>query len=108
MDGGVEAARARFRELPRKPVFLEVRAEDRVIDGVPVRIYWPADVEPSAPVVLFFHGGGWVVGDLDTYDGTARLHAAATGAVVVSVDYRLAPEHPFPAAVDDKIGRAHV
>lgn len=54
MDGGVEAARARFRELPRKAVFPEVRAEDRVIDGVPVRVYWPADVEPSAPVVLFF------------------------------------------------------
>jgi acetyl esterase len=101
MDGGVEAARARFRELPRKAVFEEVRAEDRVIDDVPVRIYWPPDIEPSAPVVLFFHGGGWVVGDLDTYDGTARLHAAGTGAVVVSVDYRLAPEHPFPAAVDD-------
>ena len=53
------------------------------------------------PLVLFFHGGGWVVGDLDTYDGTAREHAVGTGAVVVSVDYRLAPEHPFPAAVDD-------
>lgn len=101
MDGGAEAARARFRELPRKAVFPEVRAEDRTVDGVPVRIYWPADAEPTAPVVLFFHGGGWVVGDLDTYDGTARLHAAGTGAVVVSVDYRLAPEHPFPAAVDD-------
>ena len=82
-------------------MFEEVRAEDRVIEGVPVRIYWPPNIEPSAPVVLFFHGGGWVVGDLDTYDGTARLHAAGTGAVVVSVDYRLAPEHPFPAAVDD-------
>ena len=51
MDGGIEAARARFRELPRKPVFPEVRAEDRVIDGVPVRIYWPPDIEPSAPAV---------------------------------------------------------
>jgi acetyl esterase len=100
-DGGAEAARARFRALPRKPVFPEVRAEDREIDGVPVRIYWPPDAEPAAPVVLFFHGGGWVVGDLDTYDGTARTHAVGTGAVVVSVDYRLAPEHPYPAAVDD-------
>ena len=101
MDGGVEAARARVRELPRKPVFPEVRAEDRVIDGVPVRIYGPADVEPSAPVVLFFHGGGWVVGDLDTYDGTARLHAAGTGAVVVSVDYRLAVDTPIEGLLDD-------
>lgn len=50
---------------------------------------------------MFFHGGGWVVGDLDTYDGDARRHAVGTGALVVSVDYRLAPEHPYPAAVDD-------
>ena len=101
MDGGAQEARARFRALPRKAVFPEVRAEDRVIEGVPVRVYWPADVEAGAALVIFIHGGGWVVGDLDTYDGTARLHAAATGAVVVSIDYRLAPEHPFPAAVDD-------
>jgi acetyl esterase/lipase len=53
------------------------------------------------PVVMFFHGGGWVVGDLDSYDGDARRHAVGSGALVVSVDYRLAPEHPYPAAVDD-------
>ncbi|MDH6244247.1 alpha/beta hydrolase [Mycobacterium sp. OTB74] len=101
IDGGAEEARARFRALPRSAVYPEVRAEDRVIVGVPVRIYWPPQAATPAPVVLFFHGGGWVVGDLDTYDGSARLHAVATGAVVVSVDYRLAPEHPYPAAVDD-------
>jgi acetyl esterase/lipase len=101
LDGGAEEARARFRALPRAAVYPEVRAEDRVIADVPVRIYWPPEVATPAPVVLFFHGGGWVVGDVDTYDGTARLHAVATGAVVVSVDYRLAPEHPYPAAVDD-------
>ncbi|MGV0803654.1 alpha/beta hydrolase fold domain-containing protein, partial [Mycolicibacterium elephantis] len=53
------------------------------------------------PVVVYLHGGGWSVGDLDSYDGTARMHAVGAGAVVVSVDYRLAPEHPYPAAVDD-------
>jgi acetyl esterase len=101
LDGGAEAARARFRALPRKPVYPEVLATDRVIAGVPVRIYRPDADDARKPLVLFFHGGGWAVGDLDTYDGTARLHAVATGAVVVSVDYRLAPEHPYPAAVED-------
>lgn len=101
LDGGAEAARERFRALPRHPVFPEVRAEDRDIEGVRVRIYWPPDADGGAPIVVFIHGGGWVVGDLDTYDGTARAHAVGTGAVVVSVDYRLAPEHPYPAAVDD-------
>lgn len=100
MDGGPEAARERFRALPRREVHPELPTEDREIAGVPVRIYRP-DGDGPKPVVLFFHGGGWVVGDLDSYDGTAREHAVGTGAVVVSVDYRLAPEHPYPAAVDD-------
>src|SRR5690606_4234773 len=65
------------------------------------RIYRPPSTHSVLPVVVFIHGGGWSVGDLDTYDGTARIHAVGAEAVVVSVDYRLAPEHPFPAAVDD-------
>jgi acetyl esterase len=105
-DGGAEAARQRFRDLPRRPVHPEVRVEDRSVDGpggpIPIRLYWPPDAGAAPlPVVMFFHGGGWVVGDLETYDGTARQHAVGAGAVVVSVDYRLAPEHPYPAAVDD-------
>jgi acetyl esterase/lipase len=84
----------------------ELRVEDRTVDGptgpIPVRVYWPPETGAGPPpVVVFLHGGGWVVGDLDTYDGTARQHAVGAGALVVSVDYRLAPEHPFPAAVDD-------
>ncbi|MCV7357976.1 alpha/beta hydrolase [Mycolicibacterium fluoranthenivorans] len=118
MDGGPEAARERFRALPRRPVHPDLRTEDRIIADVPVRIYWPdttgatesgsrppvsipESLRSRPPVTLFFHGGGWVIGDLDSYDGTAREHAVAAGAVVVSVDYRLAPEHPYPAAVDD-------
>ncbi|MDT5340228.1 MAG: acetyl esterase [Mycobacterium sp.] len=105
-DGGPEAARQRFRDLPRRPVHQDLRVEDRTIDGaggpVPIRLYWPREAaDGTVPVVMFFHGGGWVVGDLDSYDGDARRHAVGSGALVVSVDYRLAPEHPYPAAVDD-------
>lgn len=108
LDDGAEAARRAMRDLPRRPVHPELPSEDRVIDGpggaLPVRIYRPAGTESgAAPVVVFFHGGGFVAGDLDTHDGTARMHAVDAGAVVVSVDYRLAPEHPFPAAVEDAL-----
>jgi acetyl esterase len=105
-DGGVEASRQRFRDLPRRQFHPEVRTENRSIDGpagpIPIRVYWPPTAtEATLPVVVFLHGGGWSVGDLDTYDGDARHHAVGADAVVVSVDYRLAPEHPYPAAVED-------
>jgi acetyl esterase len=78
--------------------------DDRLVPGpageLPVRIYTP-EGEPPFPIVVFFHGGGWVVGTLDTYDPLCRALAAATPAVVVSVHYRLAPEHRWPAAVED-------
>ncbi|MBU8810369.1 alpha/beta hydrolase [Mycolicibacterium goodii] len=103
---GVEVARRKFSELPRAEIHPELNVQDRTIDGpagpIPVRVYRPPTPENvKLPVVLFFHGGGWSVGDLDSYDTTARRHAAGAEAVVVSVDYRLAPEHPYPAAVDD-------
>ncbi len=105
-DDGVDAARQRFRDLPRKQPHPELRVEDRTIPGparpIGVRIYWPpGDDGAQRPVVLYFHGGGFVVGDLDTHDGPARQHAVGADAIVVSVDYRLAPEHPYPAAVED-------
>jgi len=65
-----------------------------------LRVYHP-DPSRLLPVVAYYHGGGWVLGDLDTHDGLCRRLAHESQAVVVSVDYRLAPEHPFPAAVDD-------
>lgn len=67
------------------------------------RMYTPeeARVERDGPLVLYFHGGGWVCGDLDTHDQTCRALARSSGARVLSVEYRLAPEHPFPAPVED-------
>jgi acetyl esterase len=78
--------------------------EDRTLPGpdagIPVRIYVPFGKGPF-PVLIYFHGGGWVIGDIASSDGLCRTLANASGCIVVSVGYRLAPEHPFPAAADD-------
>jgi len=80
------------------------RVEDRAIPGpagvIPVRVYTPAGGGPF-PVLVFFHGGGWVIGDLDTHDGTCRSLTNGAGCVTVAVDYRMGPEHKFPAAPED-------
>ena len=85
--------------------------EDRTIDaggvGVPVRIYTPLSGTSPCPVIVFFHGGGWVIGSVENRDFRCRTIAAQTGSIVVSVDYRLAPEHPFPAAPEDCWAAAH-
>ncbi len=73
---------------------------DTEIAGVGVRRYRPADA-PDDATVVFFHGGGWVIGDLDTHDHVCRRIAVDSGLEVVAVDYRRAPEHPFPGAVED-------
>jgi acetyl esterase len=104
---GVEVARARLRQLKAPPEMLpDLRIENRNVGhgdvtDVPVRIYWPNSEPGKLPIVVFFHGGGFALGDLDTHDPVARAHAVGADAVVVSVDYRLAPEHPFPAGLDD-------
>lgn len=67
----------------------------------PARVYRAAALDGPAPVIVYLHGGGFVVGSLDSHDATCRHLAERTGAVVVAVDYRLAPEHPFPAGPDD-------
>lgn len=81
------------------------RVEDRTIDGprggLPIRIYDPGSAGADRPLVLYVHGGGWVVGGLDTHDDVCRKLAADSGYPVVSVDYGLAPEHPFPAGLRD-------
>jgi acetyl esterase len=87
------------------PSAIEVASvTDRVIPGpaapIPVRVYRPEGAAPK-PVVVYFHGGGWVFGSLETHDGTCRRLADGADVVVVSIDYRMGPEHRFPAAVDD-------
>jgi acetyl esterase len=96
------------------PTRTDVHVWGRTIPGpggapdIPVRLYrrfgsglGTDTASGGQPAIVFFHGGGWVVGDLGTHDGTCRLLAAVSRCLVVAVDYRLAPEHPFPAAVDD-------
>ena len=81
------------------------RIENRSIPGpaaaVPLRIYWPDAAATASPALVYFHGGGWVFGDLETHDALCRALARETPCVVVSVDYRLAPEHKFPAGLVD-------
>jgi acetyl esterase len=107
----VEELRAGMRstiELKRKGLDVE-RVDDRELPGpagaIPVRIYWPGGPAPS-PVLVWLHGGGWALGDLDVADSTCRALAVKSGAIVVSVDYRLAPEHKYPAGVDDAYAAA--
>ncbi len=90
-------------ELPVEDV---ARTEDRVIPGadgteLPIRIYWPSTSNEPLPVVVFFHGGGWVIGGIDSHDGQVREMVNRTAMVYVSVDYRLAPEARFPASAED-------
>jgi len=96
-----QALRTLFSTGGPEPVH---RVEDRQIPGpaggLPVRIYTPAGKGPL-PVLVYFHGGGWVLGDLESHDSTCRTLANAAGCIVMAVDYRLAPEHKFPAAPED-------
>ena len=89
------------------PLRLGIYVTDRQVPGpagfIPLRIYRRFGLPESSPAIVYLHGGGWCAGDLDTHDGTCRLLADASECVVVSVDYRLAPEHPVPAAVDDAV-----
>ena len=85
---------------PEEPV---AHVDTRVIAGpvqIPVRVYRPS-LATDLPALMFFHGGGFVICNLDTHDRACRMLANASGCVVVSVDYRLAPEHKFPAAAED-------
>jgi acetyl esterase len=105
-EGTVEQARIGMRTLMvdfRQPATLPVVGSitDATVAGsIPVRIYRP-QASGSLPTIVYLHGGGFVIGDLDTHEGVCRLLCNDVGAVVISVDYRFAPEHRFPAAVED-------
>ncbi len=99
-------ARAAMEAVPAVGAPAEMASvEDRSVPGpggdVAVRVYVPPAAESPSPVLCWMHGGGWIMGSLDTADITARSITARVGCTTVSVGYRLAPEHPFPAAVED-------
>lgn len=95
----VHAARARPGYVLERVGGVDERKVDGPAGQIPVQVYTP--LHDRGRVVTYLHGGGWVIGDLDTHDSTCRRIANSLGAMLVSVDYRLAPEHPFPAALDD-------
>jgi acetyl esterase len=84
---------------------------DHVVAGpggdIPVRVYVPTTGPGPRPVLVYFHGGGWTIGDIDSHDGTVRAVAEGSGVTCVSVGYRRAPEDPFPAAIDDSLAAIH-
>jgi len=105
---GAERGRVEMRRktwLADVPFEMLHRVEDRTIDGprgrIGVRIYTPRPGHGDEPAVLFFHGGGFVLGDLDSHDRVCRSFARQVDATVIAVDYRLAPEHPLPEGVED-------
>jgi acetyl esterase len=101
---GPEAAREGYALGPKPPGDPLPVVVDRQVPGpagpIPVRCY-ATSLEPDLGVVVFLHGGGWVVSSIDGHDSLARRLAARSGALVVSVEYRLAPDHPYPAPHDD-------
>ena len=100
-DVPVEVGREMFRAMQAQAPEVEVAAVTDITAGdVPARVYRPHGDGPF-PVVMMFHGGGWVIGDLETADSQSREVCRGAGVVVISVDYRLAPEHRFPAAAED-------
>jgi acetyl esterase len=105
--GSVAGARDAYRHIAsvlEKPEAPAKETRDQGVETgecvVPIRIYRP-DASGARPAVVYFHGGGYTIGDLQTHDGLCRRFSRELGAVVIAVDYRLAPEHPFPAGVND-------
>ncbi|HSW08415.1 alpha/beta hydrolase, partial [Aquabacterium sp.] len=93
----------RYFTQPAPPAMAELRELQAPgpLGPIPLRLYRPEGVAVPAPVLVYYHGGGWTIGDLDTHDVLCRELALGAGCVVIAVDYRLGPEHRFPAAVQD-------
>ena len=103
-----DAAKAVAAAKPKRDAAgSEISAHDLTYPGaagsLPARIYTPSGASNARPLIVYYHGGGWVIADINTYDGGARGIARETGAVVVSCEYRRAPENKFPAAHDDAL-----
>jgi acetyl esterase len=96
---------SKFSDKPQDVHAVEDRSVPGPNGGVPIRVYWPS-ADGNLPVVVYFHGGGWIMGSIDTHDAYCRALANASGTVAVSVDYRLAPEHKFPAGAEDAFAAA--
>jgi acetyl esterase len=109
-NGTLVQARREMNEagaLAGAGVYREVTTSDRAFAGpageLRLRLYEPAGLDGPSPALVFFHGGGFVLGSIETHEGTCRCLAEEAGVRVISAEYRLAPEHPFPAAADDAI-----
>ncbi len=103
-DADVEQMRAESRRAAKLIELAPRRGltvSDQRVAGMKARVYRPDHAEPTAPALIYYHGGGFVVCDLDTHDGPCRMLARGSGCVVISVDYRLAPEAVYPAAAED-------
>jgi len=114
LDGATNAERVRMGRammmkaledrgaIPGLPNGVEAR-DLTVARALNARLYTPPDAKPPSPVLIYLHGGGWVIGSVETHDPFCRLLCAAAGALILSVEYRLAPEHPYPAALEDTL-----
>jgi acetyl esterase/lipase len=110
-DAALAVLKMKEKETDPAKLVPDVTASDRTVPGaagaLPARVYTPKDNAGPYPVIVYFHGGGWVLASKEVYDGAPRALSGLVKAVVLSVDYRLAPEHKFPAQHDDALAVYH-